>query len=135
MQVLNYVQSVVNFGFFFCLGLYVYYMVVRIGKKRNVDLQMWLVVCAGLLLSMSGQIVGIVQGSYGWAQVRITIIASAILLTLAVWTIYRRKLWRKQEIEPRKTKGGGQAGSKSKTKSKPEPKAKQKQNQKQKPKR
>ncbi len=127
MQALSYVQSVVNFGFFFCIGLYVYYMAIRMGKKKNVDLQMWIVVCAGLLLSMSGQVIGLVQGSYGWAQVRISIIASGILLVLAVWTIYHRKLWRKAEIQPmKKTKDGKAKPAEGKSKNLPKPKPKQK---------
>ena len=108
MEIMKWLQMVVFGGFFICLGLYVYFMFLRMKKKEDVDGKLWTVVAAGLLLSIVGQVIGVNTGTYIWENVQFSVITSSVLLLLSLWMIYRKKFAKKKpdsKATKRVTKG------------------------------
>jgi hypothetical protein len=90
LPTLRYLQGAISVGFIACIALYIYLMVLRTRKTKDVDLQIWVVIGVGLLLSMAGQYLGILQGINTWSKVGINIMVSAALVLFAGWMIYKK---------------------------------------------
>jgi len=78
--------------FLISVVLYLYFFSQR--KKKNVVIQMWLSIIAGMFAGLVGQLISVYLGEVTWASIQISFYLYSVLIIYSLWkvsTVFRKR--------------------------------------------